>query len=187
MATLLEQLRSMTTVVADTGDINSIQNSSRRFHHQSLAHRGRGRRCPPMQPIVDDVLMQAREQAGSPYAPIASDKTGRRARLQVPRRRLRQARSSPSSPAASPPRSTRASPTTPRRPSPGPRHHRPVRPRRHRPRARPHQDRLHLGGHQGRRSPGEGRHPLQPHPALRPAPGHRLRRGQGHPHLALRR
>ena len=58
---------------------------------------------------------------------------------------------------------------------------------RHLPRARPHQDRLHLGGHQGRRNPGEGGHPLQPDPALRPAPGRRLRRGQGHPDLAVRR
>ena len=36
-------------------------------------------------------------------------------------------------------------------------------------------------------SPGEGRHPLQHDPALRPAPGRRLRRSQGHPDLALRR
>ncbi len=57
---------------------------------------------------------------------------------------------------------------------------------RHRPRAHPHQDRLHLGGHPRRRSAGAGRHPLQPHAALRTAPGHRLRRGRRHAHLALR-
>ncbi len=53
-------------------------------------------------------------------------------------------------------------------------------------RAHPHQDRVDLGGHPRRRDPREGGHPLQPHAALRHAPGHRLRRGRRHAHLALR-
>src|ERR1700722_2589703 len=70
MATLLEQLRGMTTVVADTGDINSIQ----KFQPQdsttnpSLIAAAAG--MPEYQPIVDGVLQQARKDAGS----NASDK-----------------------------------------------------------------------------------------------------------------
>ena len=55
------------------------------------------------------------------------------------------------------------------------------------PRARSDQARLHVGRHPRRRDAGEGRHPLQHDAALRPAPGHRLRRSQGHADLALRR
>src|ERR1039458_1718326 len=70
MATLLEQLRGMTTVVADSGDIDSI----RKFKPQdsttnpSLIAAAAG--MPAYAPIVDGVLMHAREQAG----PSASDK-----------------------------------------------------------------------------------------------------------------
>ena len=70
MASLLEQLRSMTIVVADSGDINSIK----RFKPQdsttnpSLIQAAAG--MPEYQSIVDDVLTQAREHAGE----NASDK-----------------------------------------------------------------------------------------------------------------
>jgi transaldolase len=70
MASLLEQLRGMTTVVADTGDINSIQ----KFRPQdsttnpSLIQAAAG--MPEYQQIMDDVLNQAREAAGE----SASDK-----------------------------------------------------------------------------------------------------------------
>ncbi len=64
MASLLEQLRSMTIVVADSGDINSIK----RFKPQdsttnpSLIQAAAG--MPEYQSIIDDVLKQAREHAG---------------------------------------------------------------------------------------------------------------------------
>jgi transaldolase len=65
MASLLEQLRGMTTIVTDTGDINSIE----QFRPQdattnpSLIAAAAG--MPAYQPIVDDVLKKARQKAGS--------------------------------------------------------------------------------------------------------------------------
>ncbi len=70
MASLLEQLRGMTTVVSDTGDFNSIK----KFKPQdattnpSLLQAAAG--MPEYQQIVDDVLQHAREHAGED----ASDK-----------------------------------------------------------------------------------------------------------------
>ena len=70
MSSLLEQLRTMTTVVSDTGDINSIK----QFRPQdsttnpSLIATAAGQ--PEYQSIVDDVLMNARKEAGTD----ASDK-----------------------------------------------------------------------------------------------------------------
>jgi transaldolase len=63
MASLLEQLRGMTTVVSDTGDFNSIK----KFKPQdattnpSLLQAAAG--MPEYQQIVDDVLQHAREHA----------------------------------------------------------------------------------------------------------------------------
>ena len=70
MASLLEQLRTMTTVVSDTGDINAIQ----QFHPQdattnpSLLQAAAEK--SDYQSIVDDVLKNARKDAGAD----ASDK-----------------------------------------------------------------------------------------------------------------
>ncbi|GAC1355715.1 MAG: transaldolase [Acidobacteriaceae bacterium] len=64
MASLLEQLRGMTTVVSDTGDFNSIK----KFKPQdattnpSLLQAAAG--MPEYKQIVDDVLQHARESAG---------------------------------------------------------------------------------------------------------------------------
>jgi len=65
MATILEQLRGMTTVVADTGDINSIKQfkPTDSTTNPSLIQAAAG--MPEYQPIVDDVLQQARKNAGS--------------------------------------------------------------------------------------------------------------------------
>jgi transaldolase len=70
MATILEQLRSMTTVVSDTGDINAIKKfkPTDSTTNPSLIQAAAG--MPEYQPIVDDVLQQARKDAGS----SASDK-----------------------------------------------------------------------------------------------------------------
>ena len=64
MATLLEQLRGMTTVVADTGDINSIKKfkPTDSTTNPSLIQAASG--MPAYAQIVDDVLEQARESAG---------------------------------------------------------------------------------------------------------------------------
>ena len=69
MATVLEQLRSMTTVVADTGDINSIKQykPTDSTTNPSLIQAAAG--MPEYQPIVDDVLTQARKDEG----PAATD------------------------------------------------------------------------------------------------------------------
>jgi transaldolase len=65
MATILEQLRGMTTVVADTGDINSIKQfkPTDSTTNPSLIQAAAG--MPEYQPIVDGVLQQARKDAGT--------------------------------------------------------------------------------------------------------------------------
>jgi transaldolase len=70
MATILEQLRGMTTVVSDTGDINAIKQfkPTDSTTNPSLIQAAAG--MPEYQPIVDGVLQQARKDAG----PNASDK-----------------------------------------------------------------------------------------------------------------
>jgi transaldolase len=69
MASLLDQLRTMTTVVSDTGDINAIHQYRPQdaTTNPSLIAAAAG--MPAYQPIVDDVLKQARKTAG----PKASD------------------------------------------------------------------------------------------------------------------
>ncbi len=70
MANLLDQLKSMTTVVSDTGDINSIKQykPTDATTNPSLIAAAAG--MPEYQHIVDDVLQSAREKAGE----NASDK-----------------------------------------------------------------------------------------------------------------
>lgn len=65
MAIILEQLRSMTTVVSDTGDINAIKQfkPTDSTTNPSLIQAAAG--MPEYQSIVDDVLQQARKDAGS--------------------------------------------------------------------------------------------------------------------------
>jgi transaldolase len=70
MATLLEQLRTMTTVVADSGDINSIVQFKPTDSTTNPSLIAAAAQMPAYAPIIDDVLMEAREQAG----PSASDK-----------------------------------------------------------------------------------------------------------------
>ncbi len=70
MASLLEQLRGMTTVVSDTGDINAIQQYKPQDSTTNPSLIAAAAAMPEYQPIVDDVLKQARESAG----PSASDK-----------------------------------------------------------------------------------------------------------------
>jgi len=70
MASLLEQLRGMTTVVSDTGDINAIQQYKPQDSttNPSLIATAAGK--PEYKSIVDDCLRQARKEAG----PSATDK-----------------------------------------------------------------------------------------------------------------
>src|ERR1019366_6492441 len=70
MATLLEQLRGMTTVVSDTGDINSMEQFKPQDSTTNPSLIAAAAEMPAYAPIVAGVLMQAREQA----APAASDK-----------------------------------------------------------------------------------------------------------------
>ncbi len=64
MASLLEQLRSMTTVVSDTGDINSIQQYRPQDATTNPSLIGAAAGMPAYQGIVDDVLKNARKEAG---------------------------------------------------------------------------------------------------------------------------
>jgi transaldolase len=70
MATLLEQLRTMTKVVADSGDIDSIAKFKPTDSTTNPTLIAAAAEMPAYSQIVDDVLMEAREHAGS----SASDK-----------------------------------------------------------------------------------------------------------------
>lgn len=70
MASLLEQLRGMTTVVSDTGDINSIQQFKPQDSTTNPSLIAKAAEKPEYQPIVDAVLQQAKKDAGEK----ASDK-----------------------------------------------------------------------------------------------------------------
>ena len=63
MATLLEQLRGMTKVVADSGDINSIQKFKPTDSTTNPSLIAAAAEMPAYAPIVDEVLMEAREKA----------------------------------------------------------------------------------------------------------------------------
>jgi transaldolase len=65
MASLLEQLRAFTTVVADTGDINSIQKFKPQDSTTNPSLIAAAAQKPEYQEIVDDVLKQARKDAGA--------------------------------------------------------------------------------------------------------------------------
>jgi len=64
MASLLEQLRGMTTVVSDTGDINSIEQFRPQDSTTNPSLIAAAAEKPEYQSIVDDVLKQARTDAG---------------------------------------------------------------------------------------------------------------------------
>jgi transaldolase len=64
MASLLEQLRGMTTVVSDTGDINSIQQYKPQDSTTNPSLIAAAAEKPEYQPIVDSVLQQAKKDAG---------------------------------------------------------------------------------------------------------------------------
>src|SRR6201995_5171275 len=70
MANLLDQLKSMTTVVSDTGDINAIEKykPTDATTNPSLIATAAG--MPAYQQLVDDVLLAARKNVGAD----ASDK-----------------------------------------------------------------------------------------------------------------
>jgi len=69
MASLLDQLRTMTTVVSDTGDINAIKQYKPQDSTTNPSLIAAAAGMPEYAPIVDDVLKQARDSAG----PKASD------------------------------------------------------------------------------------------------------------------
>jgi transaldolase len=70
MPTLLEQLRHMTTVVADSGDINSIKKFQPQDSTTNPSLIAAAAQMPEYQQIVDDVLKTARKECGD----SASDK-----------------------------------------------------------------------------------------------------------------
>jgi len=70
MPTLLEQLRNMTTVVADSGDINSIKKFQPTDSTTNPSLIAAAAQMPEYQQIVDDVLKTARKDCGD----SASDK-----------------------------------------------------------------------------------------------------------------
>jgi transaldolase len=70
MANLLDQLKSFTTVVADSGDLNSIKKYKPTDSTTNPSLIAAAAQMPEYQSIVDDVLQHAREKAGD----SASDK-----------------------------------------------------------------------------------------------------------------
>ncbi len=69
MASLLEQLRGMTTVVSDTGDINAIEQCSPQDSTTNPSLIAAAAGMPQYQSIVDDVL----KRPVNPPAPAPSD------------------------------------------------------------------------------------------------------------------
>ena len=67
---LLQQLREMTVVVADTGDIEAIEQAKPQDATTNPSLITAAAQMPQYQSIVDDTLLAARKQAGS----NASDK-----------------------------------------------------------------------------------------------------------------
>ncbi|WP_047497084.1 transaldolase [Terriglobus sp. TAA 43] len=65
MPTMLEQLRTMTTVVADTGDMNSIRAYAPTDATTNPSLLEAAAKMPEYQTIVDDVLRTARRKAGT--------------------------------------------------------------------------------------------------------------------------
>ncbi len=65
MANLLDQLKTMTTVVADSGDINSIKKYKPTDSTTNPTLISAAAMMPEYQSIVDDVLQTAREKAGN--------------------------------------------------------------------------------------------------------------------------
>ena len=61
MATLLEQLKKVTTVVADTGDINSIQKFKPTDSTTNPSLIAAASAMPEYSQIVDDVLKESRD------------------------------------------------------------------------------------------------------------------------------
>lgn len=70
MASLLEQLRGMTTVVSDTGDFNAIKQFRPQDATTNPSLLQQAAQMPEYQSVVDDVLKTARKEAGD----HASDK-----------------------------------------------------------------------------------------------------------------
>ncbi len=64
MATLLEQLRDMTTVVADSGDLHSIKKFKPQDSTTNPSLIAAASAMPEYQSIVDDVLKNAKKEAG---------------------------------------------------------------------------------------------------------------------------
>ena len=62
--TLLEQLRTMTVVVADTGDIEAIQNVKPQDATTNPSLITAAAQLPQYQPIVDEVLLEAKKKLG---------------------------------------------------------------------------------------------------------------------------
>ncbi|HEY0757771.1 MAG TPA: transaldolase [Acidisarcina sp.] len=62
--TLLEQLRAMTVVVADSGDIQSIEKFKPQDSTTNPSLIAAAAQMPAYQPIVDDVLREAKEKLG---------------------------------------------------------------------------------------------------------------------------
>jgi transaldolase len=65
MASLFDQLRTMTTVVSDTGDINAIKQYKPQDSTTNPSLIAAAAGMPEYASIVDDVLKQARDSAGS--------------------------------------------------------------------------------------------------------------------------
>src|ERR1700740_848845 len=67
--TLLEQLRAMTVVVADTGDINSIEHFRPRDSTTNPSLITAAAEMPKYKEIVDGTLLQARKELGDRTEP----------------------------------------------------------------------------------------------------------------------
>ena len=145
---VLEQLRSMTTVVSDTGDFNAIKEFKPQDATTNPSLIATAAQMPEYSDIVDGTLKDARTQLGESadekkVANLAFKQLavefGKRILQIVPGRVSTEV-------------DARLSYDKEKSIDHGARDHRRLREGRHQPRARPHQDRLHLGRHSGRRA-----------------------------------
>ena len=177
---LLESLKRYTTVVADTGDIEAIAEHKPQDATTNPSLLFQAAQKPHYQHLVDEALDFAIRSPGDQAARSAAfmDKLfvtfGCEILKIVPGRVSTEVDAGLSFDTEATDRQ-------------GPQADRHVPGGRGRPRARPDQDRQHLGRHPGRRATRARRDSLQPDAALQLRPGRRLCRGGRDAHLAVRR
>ena len=178
--TLLESLKKYTTVVADTGDIESIAKFKPQDTTTNPSLLFQAAQQPAYAHLVEQALQEASEQGGDKAAQTEEFMDGLFVSFGREILKIVPGRVSTEVDAG-------LSFDTEKTHRQGPQADRHVRGGGRRPQADPDQDRQHLGGDPRRRAARAAGDPLQPDAPVQLRPGGRLRRGQGDAHLPVRR